>query len=253
MSEWKCVWCVWSSVWSVVKSIMRNEGPQGFFQGLTTTIAREIPGYFCFFGAYELCRTGFADYMTCEKDDIGTGSGTITLFRSDSDAVTLYLLHVLKVWLRSYSAAASEACAFGWWSTPWTVSNLGFRSCPWRGSRRGFSKPSWPSLALKVGTGRKGRNYRHVAFCFLSRYQSCVVCLGVRALYSGLTPTVVRCFPANGALFLGYEVSRKLMMKQFDNWAAPSNCHTPSVALPINQWYSIYKHPYLDCQCFYIL
>lgn len=51
---------------------MRNEGPQGFFQGLTTTIAREVPGYFCFFGAYELSRSAFADYMKCGKDDIGT-------------------------------------------------------------------------------------------------------------------------------------------------------------------------------------
>jgi len=41
-------------------------------------------------------------------------------------------------------------------------------------------------------------------------------CVGVRALYSGLTPTMIRTFPANGALFLGYELSRKLMMKQFD-------------------------------------
>ena len=51
---------------------MTNEGPQGFFQGLTTTIAREVPGYFCFFGAYELCRSTFADYMNCDRDDIGT-------------------------------------------------------------------------------------------------------------------------------------------------------------------------------------
>lgn len=62
---------VLSSVWSVMKSIMTNEGPRGFFQGLTTTIAREVPGYFCFFGAYELSRSAFADYMKCEKDDIG--------------------------------------------------------------------------------------------------------------------------------------------------------------------------------------
>lgn len=63
---------VCSTVWSVVRFIIRNEGPLGFFQGLTTTIAREVPGYFCFFGAYELCRTTFADYMKCGKDDIGT-------------------------------------------------------------------------------------------------------------------------------------------------------------------------------------
>lgn len=50
---------------------MKNEGPLGFFQGLTTTIAREVPGYFCFFGAYELSRTLFADYMKCDKEDIG--------------------------------------------------------------------------------------------------------------------------------------------------------------------------------------
>lgn len=50
---------------------MSHDGPRGFFQGLTTTIAREVPGYFCFFGAYELSRTAFADYMKCEKDDIG--------------------------------------------------------------------------------------------------------------------------------------------------------------------------------------
>ncbi|KAK7925550.1 hypothetical protein WMY93_007860 [Mugilogobius chulae] len=99
-----------NTVWSVVKTIMKTEGFVGFFNGLTTTIAREVPGYFCFFGAYELCRTGFADHMKCDKDDIG-----------------------------------------------------------------------------------------------------------VRALYSGLTPTMVRTFPANGALFLGYEASRKFMMKQFDS------------------------------------
>lgn len=35
---------------------------------------------------------------------------------------------------------------------------------------------------------------------------------GFGALYSGLTPTMIRTFPANGALFLAYEFSRKCMM-----------------------------------------
>uniref|UniRef100_A0A0E9UUU3 Uncharacterized protein n=1 Tax=Anguilla anguilla TaxID=7936 RepID=A0A0E9UUU3_ANGAN len=54
-----------------MRSVLRNEGPLGFFQGLTTTIAREVPGYFCFFGAYELSRSAFAEYMGKSKDDIG--------------------------------------------------------------------------------------------------------------------------------------------------------------------------------------
>ncbi|KAK1787748.1 hypothetical protein P4O66_016242, partial [Electrophorus voltai] len=60
-----------STVWAVVKWIAQNKGPTGFFQGLIPTIAREVPGYFCFFGAYELCRSFFAKYMCCSKDNIG--------------------------------------------------------------------------------------------------------------------------------------------------------------------------------------
>lgn len=40
--------------------------------------------------------------------------------------------------------------------------------------------------------------------------------LGIMALYSGLKPTTIRAFPANGALFLAYEYSRKLLMSQFE-------------------------------------
>ncbi|XP_016119204.1 mitochondrial ornithine transporter 1-like [Sinocyclocheilus grahami] len=67
-----------NTVWSVIKSIMHNDGPAGFFQGLTTTVAREVPGYFCFFGAYELCRSLFAEYMHCGKDDIGMQTVTVS-------------------------------------------------------------------------------------------------------------------------------------------------------------------------------
>lgn len=34
---------------------------------------------------------------------------------------------------------------------------------------------------------------------------------GLAALYNGLTPTVIRTFPATGALFFAYEYSRKWM------------------------------------------
>lgn len=41
---------------------------------------------------------------------------------------------------------------------------------------------------------------------------------GFIALYSGLTPTMIRTFPANGALFLAYELSRKFMMESVGAW-----------------------------------
>ena len=39
---------------------------------------------------------------------------------------------------------------------------------------------------------------------------------GFRALYNGLTPTVVRTFPASGALFLAYELTKKYSLRTVD-------------------------------------
>ena len=43
---------VYISGWSVVGYIIREEGIQGLFRGLTSTWLREVPGYFFFFGGY---------------------------------------------------------------------------------------------------------------------------------------------------------------------------------------------------------
>jgi solute carrier family 25 ornithine transporter 2/15 len=49
---------------------MRDEGFLGFFRGLTSTFAREMPGYFFFFGGYELSRHLLTPPGKT-KDDIG--------------------------------------------------------------------------------------------------------------------------------------------------------------------------------------
>lgn len=56
--------------WGLCRSILRTEGVKGFFCGLTSTIAREMPGYACFFGGYEGARSLFTPPGT-SKDDIG--------------------------------------------------------------------------------------------------------------------------------------------------------------------------------------
>ncbi|TNN75123.1 Mitochondrial ornithine transporter 1 [Liparis tanakae] len=128
------------TVWSVVKTVLKTNGPLGFYQGLTSTMAREIPGYFCFFGAYELSRSKFAQHMGTDKDGI--------------DCV--------KSRIQVYSLT---------------------------GRQEGFMK----------------------TFMGIIRTE------GIAALYSGLTPTMIRTFPANGALFLSYELSRKFMMEKAGN------------------------------------
>lgn len=52
--------------------IYRREGTRGLFRGLVPTLAREMPGYFFFFGGYEGMRVLLAKEGQ-NKDDIGLG------------------------------------------------------------------------------------------------------------------------------------------------------------------------------------
>ncbi|XP_059481962.1 mitochondrial ornithine transporter 1 [Neocloeon triangulifer] len=54
----------------LTKQILKQEGVNGMFRGLTSTIAREMPGYFFFFGGYEFSRELFAGEGQT-KDQIG--------------------------------------------------------------------------------------------------------------------------------------------------------------------------------------
>lgn len=44
------------SPFQLTKQILKAEGIRGMFRGLTPTFAREMPGYFFFFGGYEMTR-----------------------------------------------------------------------------------------------------------------------------------------------------------------------------------------------------
>ncbi len=54
----------------LTKQILQEEGIRGMFRGLTPTFAREMPGYFFFFGGYEMGREFFVSEGQ-SKDDIG--------------------------------------------------------------------------------------------------------------------------------------------------------------------------------------
>jgi len=54
----------------LTRLILREQGVRGLFPGLSSTIAREMPGYFFFFGGYETTRELLAGEGQ-NKDDIG--------------------------------------------------------------------------------------------------------------------------------------------------------------------------------------
>ncbi|KAK0176184.1 hypothetical protein PV328_000343 [Microctonus aethiopoides] len=56
--------------WNLTRQIVKANGIAGLFRGLSSTIAREMPGYFFFFGSYEATRELLAKPGQ-NRDDIG--------------------------------------------------------------------------------------------------------------------------------------------------------------------------------------
>ncbi|XP_054721709.1 mitochondrial ornithine transporter 1-like [Uloborus diversus] len=137
----------------VVKTIFKQEGLPGFFRGFAPTLAREMPGYFCMFGSYELCRV----ILTPEgksKDQLGLiqttlcgGIGGICFW------LAVFPLDLIK-------------------------------------SRAQISSRKEPMMNMIRNVIRNE---------------------GIKALYKGLGPTLLRTFPASGAMFATVEYSKKLL------------------------------------------
>lgn len=146
------------NAYTLTKSIVEREGIKGMFRGLGSTIGREMPGYFVFFGAYEGTRSLFTP-PGCQKSDCGP--------------------------LATMLAGAAGGVAF------WTV--------------------IFPADLIKSRI--------QVSSLDGSFYQNTLMVVkneGFLALYSGLTPTLVRTIPATAVLFLTYEGSKKLLHRFFD-------------------------------------
>lgn len=123
----------------------------GLFRGFGPTVAREMPGYFFFFGGYELSQSLMAPPGKTKKEigllktTIAGGIGGVAFW------VAIFPADVLKSRIQ-----ISE------------------------------SKDSMLIVARSIIKNE-----------------------GFRGLYKGLGPTVVRTFPASGALFVAYEYTKR--------------------------------------------
>ncbi|XP_076063265.1 mitochondrial ornithine transporter 1 [Oratosquilla oratoria] len=139
--------------WKLTRQILQTEGIPGMFRGLTSTFAREMPGYFFFFGGYELSRTLLTPKGKT-KDEIGPFR---TVLCGGIAGVTL--------WVAIFPADVVK-------------------------SRIQVAGSTEPMMKVMKGILRNE---------------------GLMALYNGLGPTVIRTFPATGALFLAVEMTKKFM------------------------------------------
>lgn len=125
------------------------------FRGLSVTMAREVPGFFFFFGAYETCKHLITSGQPQEAGLLTTivsgAAGGVALW------TTIYPLDVIKSRIQVHSSDSSIAAVF----------------------RQILSEQ------------------------------------GIRGLYRGLTPTLLRTIPSTAALFVTYEYSREIMIHAF--------------------------------------
>lgn len=64
--SWQNFSSLFRSAFRLTNRILRNEGIAGLFRGLSSTMAREMPGYFFFFGGYELAKSALTRHDTKE-------------------------------------------------------------------------------------------------------------------------------------------------------------------------------------------
>ncbi|KAH9497757.1 hypothetical protein DERF_013716 [Dermatophagoides farinae] len=139
----------------LTRNILKSEGIPGLFRGLTSTMAREMPGYFFFFGGYEYTKSAMIKYggqseeLGLMKTTIAGGIGGICLWTS------IFPFDVVKSRIQIQS-----------------------------------SQESMNKVLLTI-----------------LRQE------GIKGLYNGLTPTLLRTFPSTGALFVAYEYSKLYMTK----------------------------------------
>ncbi|VDN08219.1 unnamed protein product [Thelazia callipaeda] len=144
-----------STPFSISREIYRTHGLRGFYTGMVATLCREMPGYFAFFGAYELSRFYFTPKGK-SKDDIG----------------------ILR------TAISGGIGGVGLWFLIYPVDVV-------------------KSRTQIAGSGS-----------FTRMLTKIIRKEGIRAVYKGLTFTLIRAFWATACLFVSYENSKLL----FKSW-----------------------------------
>lgn len=140
---------------NICKIVFREEGIPGFFRGLTSTFLREMPGYFFFFGGYELART----FLTPP----GKTKNDLSLLR------------------------LAVAGGLGGW-------------CLW------ITIYPFDLIKSRMQVLTDNTKFTTVVMSYVNRGLP-----GIRELYRGLGPTLLRTFPATAALFVTVEYTRRML------------------------------------------
>jgi hypothetical protein len=155
--------------------IYKTDGLKGFARGLNATMLREIPGNALFFVVYETAQAAFPRFENLSAKPSASRSSERSSFETEN---------TFAYWAQESLAAivcgGVAGCAF--WLTMLPVDYAKTRL----------------QIASRGGADDVGA-FRLIARTFRER--------GVRGLYAGAWPTLLRAFPANAAQFLAWELA----------------------------------------------
>jgi hypothetical protein len=149
-------------------SVFNDHGLKGIFRGLSSTIARDVPFTFLFFGGYEACTK------------VLSSSNSPIVCNLSKNLDTDNSLNPVGIYF-----AGGFAGAFSW-AVVFPID----------------------SIKSRIQTILSGDS-----ISFVSMASSMYRQVGLRSFYMGWSSAVMRAFPANAGLFLGYEMSMELFKK----------------------------------------
>lgn len=164
----------------VVVSVWKTEGGlRGMYRGLGSTVAREMPGYYVFFLAYEASRTYLTEWYTKLK----MGSGGVENYGTSSN-------HEDAAWVTMTAGAAAGACL---WLVVYPVDAIKSRIQAAGGSKN----------TEHCSSSSSGSFFKTLALFVRNE--------GPMALYRGLAPTLLRTVPASAVMFWTVERTKTLL------------------------------------------
>lgn len=164
----------------ILRDAYRENGLRGIFRGLSSTVARDVPFNFVFFGAYEAWTTILSStesWVFCSANSLKPsgyldeeGIGFVEKPSTDRR------LNPFGVYIAGGMAGASGWCI------------------------------SFPidSVKSRVQTSQSSVSFFSMAKTIYSKF-------GLRGFFRGVSSAVLRAFPANAGLFLGYEMCIELL------------------------------------------
>jgi hypothetical protein len=218
---------------------VRDEGVSVLYRGHAGTLLREIPGTACWFGAYEL----FIRAMTpagAKRGDLnpayfmvagalGGMSYWAVMYPADTAKSAMQTVGAPEVAPRPpppqppqppqpqpapAPATAAAAAPPPAQSAGAGAGKISGAAAPFRGAggaALSAAAPAARAFSSSSGGGGGGGGGRLARPTFTATFLDIYRAGGLRALYAGMTPTIIRAAPSNAAIFVTYEWAAKLL------------------------------------------